>query len=341
MAAHTSTSPDATASATPVPTLESLLQAVSRLADIGRPMGEFKAEHAMQMGRLLSMVKALVPHGDFLSLVDERTQLSGSEASRLMRAARLFDWAPNVVQAAGSKGRLFELLSLDEDQIDELKLTGRTGELSTDAIAEMTVKQLRDAVSAAREAQQQIDQLATPSIRDSQSDLFAERRTTLRELSLGDRVQSLHTGLLGFVVKVYPDGSASICWDDGEPQPEGLGHERVPRDLLLPIKDAAPSKAPEAPSMGNVVQLALAAQRLYSPQPRHSSHDTESAEKRRAYCTGLLKTMLRYADDADLGEIEQALESMVTEISESRAVPGLVAARYDLFCRFWVKGGEQ
>lgn len=33
-------------------------------------------------------------------------------------------------------------------------------------------------------------------------------------------------------MKVYPDGSACVTWDD-KPAPFGLGHERMPRALLL------------------------------------------------------------------------------------------------------------
>lgn len=58
------------------------------------------------------------------------------------------------------------------------------------------------------------------------------RPLNLAPLQVGDRIQSLHAGRAGAVVKVYADGSACVCWDDGEPQAEGLGHERVPRSLL-------------------------------------------------------------------------------------------------------------
>ncbi len=51
-------------------------------------------------------------------------------------------------------------------------------------------------------------------------------------LTVGDRVQTLHAGRTGTVMKVYTDGSASVTWDD-QPAPLCLGHERVPRSLLL------------------------------------------------------------------------------------------------------------
>jgi hypothetical protein len=57
----------------------------------------------------------------------------------------------------------------------------------------------------------------------------------------GDSIRSIYAGRTGTVVKVYPDGSASVCWDDGEPQPEGLAHERMPRALLEIIASASRS----------------------------------------------------------------------------------------------------
>lgn len=58
-------------------------------------------------------------------------------------------------------------------------------------------------------------------------------------LLVGDRVRSLLAGRTGWVVKVYGDGSACICWDHGSPQPEGLGHERMPRQMLEILTDEA------------------------------------------------------------------------------------------------------
>ncbi|TXG77738.1 MAG: hypothetical protein E6R11_06065 [Rhodocyclaceae bacterium] len=52
----------------------------------------------------------------------------------------------------------------------------------------------------------------------------------------GDRIRSAHAGRTGRVVKVYPDASACVHWDDRVPQAEGLGHERMPRHLLVKIE---------------------------------------------------------------------------------------------------------
>lgn len=60
-------------------------------------------------------------------------------------------------------------------------------------------------------------------------------------LAVGDRVRSLHASRIGTVLEVYPDGSASVAWDD-KPAPLCLGHARVPRALLL----ALPSSVTES-----------------------------------------------------------------------------------------------
>lgn len=59
---------------------------------------------------------------------------------------------------------------------------------------------------------------------------------TMRGVQPGDRVKTIHAGRTGRVVKTYTDASACVCWDDGEPQAEGLGHERVPRHMLIDLR---------------------------------------------------------------------------------------------------------
>lgn len=57
-------------------------------------------------------------------------------------------------------------------------------------------------------------------------------------LEAGQRVRMRRSGRTGDVVKVYADGSAAIHWDHGEPQGEGLAHERVPGHLLVVTMEA-------------------------------------------------------------------------------------------------------
>ncbi len=119
------------------------------------------------------------------------------------------------------------------------------------------------------------------------------------QLEPGDRIVSLHARRPGKVVKVYPDGSACVLWDKGEP--EGMGYDRMPRDLLELVSRVA------------------------------------SIEKRKVYGQTLCKTLLRYTNDAETDEVVADLEALVQSISARRHVPGLVAARYDVFRKFWLQ----
>lgn len=55
-------------------------------------------------------------------------------------------------------------------------------------------------------------------------------------LKAESRIITKESGRTGHVVKVYRDGSAAIHWDDREPQPEGLAHERMPASLLMVLE---------------------------------------------------------------------------------------------------------
>ncbi|QTB47922.1 hypothetical protein [Burkholderia pseudomallei] len=54
-------------------------------------------------------------------------------------------------------------------------------------------------------------------------------------LTIGDIVRTTHTGRIGTVTHVYRDGSASIRWHDRQADAPDLGHERVPRSMLIVI----------------------------------------------------------------------------------------------------------
>ena len=83
-------------------------------------------------------------------------------ADKFMAAARKFSnysLTRNLTRAIGNQTKLFEMLVLDDVQIEELTLTGQTGELHLDAVASMSIKELRAAVrelKADKEAQGQV-----------------------------------------------------------------------------------------------------------------------------------------------------------------------------------------
>ena len=77
----------------------------------------------------------------------------------------------NLTKAIGSQSKLFEMLVLDDEQIEELELTGQTGELKLDDIATMSVKELRAALRETRENA------------EAQSRLLADKNAKIDELA--------------------------------------------------------------------------------------------------------------------------------------------------------------
>lgn len=108
-------------------------------------------EACLEVGRGLAVLKAACEHGQFMARLDV-LGIDDRVARNFMSAARKFSnrSSTSVLAAAGNQTKLFELLILDDDQVEELELTGQTGELKLDEIAAMSVKELRAALREAR-----------------------------------------------------------------------------------------------------------------------------------------------------------------------------------------------
>ncbi|GAA5784674.1 hypothetical protein [Chitiniphilus shinanonensis] len=118
-------------------------------------------EACLEVGRGLRVLKEACEHGQFMARLDV-LGIEASVARRFMEAATKFAnrATSHVLGAAGTQSKLFELLILDDEQIAELELTGKTGELELDDIATMSVKELRQALRAERENYAALDQVA-------------------------------------------------------------------------------------------------------------------------------------------------------------------------------------
>lgn len=109
-------------------------------------------EACLEVGRGLRVLKEACDHGQFALRLD----VLGIEvrvAQKFMSAATKFSsnaaMSPHLAKAIGTQSKLFEMLVLDDEQIEELSTTGQTGALKLDDIATMSTKELR---ATAREA---------------------------------------------------------------------------------------------------------------------------------------------------------------------------------------------
>jgi phosphotransferase system HPr-like phosphotransfer protein len=118
-------------------------------------------EACLEIGKGLLVLKEACEHGEFLSFV-EKLGLEYRLAARFMQAARKFSnvsTSTHLLKAINSQCKLLELLVLDDEQIEELELTGQTGELALDDVATMSVKELRTAVRKARQKEESTGRL--------------------------------------------------------------------------------------------------------------------------------------------------------------------------------------
>lgn len=110
-------------------------------------------EACLEVGRGLAVLKAACGHGNFMARLDV-LGIDVTVAGRFMLSARKFsNYAStrNLTKAIGNQTKLFEMLVLDDEQLEELELTGQTGELKLDDIATMSVKELRATLRETRE----------------------------------------------------------------------------------------------------------------------------------------------------------------------------------------------
>lgn len=110
-------------------------------------------EACLEVGRGLQVLKVACEHGSFIDRLDA-LGIERTVAFRFMDAAARFSTLGSnsaLTKALGNQSKLFEMLVLDDGELQELELTGQTGELSLDDVATMSVKELRKALRETRE----------------------------------------------------------------------------------------------------------------------------------------------------------------------------------------------
>lgn len=139
-------------------------------------------EAVLEMGRGLMVLKAACAHGEFRSRLDV-LGIDVTVAKKLMASARKFSngaTSHHLLKAAASQSKVFELLVLDDEQIEELELTGQTGELTLDDVATMSVKELRGALRKERQTNEAIRRVSADKdnkINDLSEQLHQHRLT--------------------------------------------------------------------------------------------------------------------------------------------------------------------
>lgn len=117
-------------------------------------------EACLQVGMGLRVLKETCQHGQFVARLDV-LGMEYTVATRFMQAATRFPKVATsqLLKATNSQSKLFEMLVLDDEQVQELELTGQTGELKLDDVATMSVKELRAKLREARAEKQAVEKV--------------------------------------------------------------------------------------------------------------------------------------------------------------------------------------
>ncbi|MGO1073202.1 hypothetical protein [Lysobacter sp. CA199] len=148
----------------------------SRYIEKARWHMQRSAEEALEVGRCLLVMKECEPHGEFLTCL----QSLGMEprlSQRMMQAAVRFSNAStstHLVEAAKSKSKLFELMVLDDDDLDALSSGGSVAGLKLDDVERMSVSELRAALRKSRQSEKDSE--------DTHSRLLAKKDERINQL---------------------------------------------------------------------------------------------------------------------------------------------------------------
>ena len=157
-------------------------------------------EACLEVGRGLGVLKAACEHGMFLSRLDV-LGIDCKVAARFMQSAVKFSnvaTSRHLTNAIGNQSKLFEMLVLDDESLEELALTGQTGELKLDDVATMSVKELRNAIRVSRELltqkTQRIERMAT------ENDALAEKLARVKTAKPDAVLKEIKQAFSGFAL---------------------------------------------------------------------------------------------------------------------------------------------
>lgn len=149
-------------------------------------------EACLQVGMGLRVLKEACAHGNYIARLDV-LGIDRVVAWKFMQAASKFanvSSTKHLTAAIGSQAKLFEMIVLDEGQLEELELTGQTGELALDDVATMSLKDLRAAVREAKAEKEATDKLLAD--KNAKIDKLSRR---IKKVTPDEVLQQLHSEL--------------------------------------------------------------------------------------------------------------------------------------------------
>lgn len=154
------------------------------------------AEAMLEAGKRLVILKENEPHGEFTTILEDQLGLAPQVARRMMQASIKFlgigDALPkrSTLSVLG-KGKLYELMVLDDDDLDELADGGTIAGASFDDIDRMSVRELRKAL---REKRDEYD-VKCRVVAQKDAELNELKEQKFRHIPANEEISQLRTSL--------------------------------------------------------------------------------------------------------------------------------------------------
>lgn len=188
--------------------------------------------------------------------------------------------------------------------------------------------------------------------------IWAVARDVVRCLGLGkdaftERFHANQSKFLGGVEKVQV-GNANAHYflmDELACRLFIEGSRRIPANLMHEFSawlDAGGMKIEQLPPVPKVETLPVEEVELLPPPrhvpslrlvPRGPDPMQQLLEREKAYCRDLVKTFLRYCESEEVDKLTGMIDGQIDHLLETRFCPGLNAARYELYRKYWMQGG--
>lgn len=152
---------------------ETELSLLNGLAVQAKTLAQSAALNMLQLGRVLSEAKPLVPHGEWDAWIKENAYMKRRTAETYMQAYKTFGLNAQIAEFGTTK--IMKLLPMNEDEREELLANNDVSSMSTRQLDDV-IRQRREKIiqEARAEAQREID-------REREARIAAEKRATAAE----------------------------------------------------------------------------------------------------------------------------------------------------------------
>lgn len=207
------------------------------------------ADEMLAAGRALIVVREHVPHGEWLATL-ARLKLEPRMAQRMAQAAFKFSNAAtstHLIEAAGNKSKLLELMTLDDDEIAELNAGGTVVGITLDDIDTMSTSELRKKLREARAENDSNEKLLDEKngkLDKLEKDLAATKRRIKAEppsehvVKLRQEFAAEVTSVEGTIRQVLREGIEKMRQAGMESGEADLSHDKYASESLMLIQHA-------------------------------------------------------------------------------------------------------